>query len=150
MNFEDFLLMVAKEDQELAIALARRSMENPKKEATTTYNFNEGCGVQTVNVGCTFFEGSAKKAGKKPAKSKTKPSGQKPGAPSPPGGAEPLATPPVDPEEAIGPEEENIEDEDVEEEDIDEDIDEAPTVNTTSTPPAANVDEIPLPNIILI
>ena len=125
-NFQEFLLMVAKEDQELAVALARHSVENPEKEATTTYNFNEGCGVQTVNVGCTFFKGGTKKAGKKPAKEGVKPSGQKPGSPSPPSGAEPTAVPPANAEEVV----------DVEEEDVDEDTDNSPPsppVDTDST-----------------
>ena len=139
MNFEEFLLMVAKQDQELAIALAKRSVENPEKEATTTYNFNEGCGVQTVNVGCTFFEGGTKKAGKKPTKGETKPSGQTPGDPLPPGGAGPTAVPPVDPEEAMDPEEEDVD------EGVDEDADDSPPVDTAST----NADEISAPNIVI-
>ena len=137
----EFLAMVAKVDSELAIALAKDSVENPQGKGSITNNFNQGCGVTTVYTGCTIFEGGAKKAGKKPAKGETKPSGQTPGTPLPPGGAEPLVAPPANSEEAV----------DAEEEDVDEDAEDAddsppsPPVDTAST----NADEISAPNLVL-
>lgn len=131
----EFLAMVAKVDSELAIALAKDSVENPQGKGSITNNFNQGCGVTTVYTGCTIFQG-LKKAGKKPTEGETKPSGQKPGNPSPPSGAEPTAVPPTNAEEVV----------DVEEEDVDEDTDNSPPSPPVDT---ASTADTSAPNLVL-